>query len=331
MNHDKKCIHFRDSFHEFLIEPLSAPPELLSEWEMHEAECQECKQLFKRLQNEQNYVGDLVCAAFSQSVRPGKNRSFFLNSSWRGLGWCIATLMLVVGSVSTISFLQRSNKKEEGNVKENTVVALIPDDHKKDSHEQELVTIVRHIYEHLEKNNREVNLEKEKIQLAALLTKNKEKLSENRIDTQIFSTVVKHVFEHVQKIRKEFSALCRLTNQYQNSHEGREVPFLELRLKLYCRLALINSIDREKLTALEKQEHSIHSLENIFGLPKIGCDNVGKLTLCFFRKASPHILSILRYRDSLLQKLGEFNVQNLGGEIATMALIENIEQSVFEF
>jgi hypothetical protein len=94
---------------------------------------------------------------------------------------------------------------------------------------------------------------------------------------------------------------------------------------------LIQPLDREKLTTLQTEQNTIQNLENTLGLPKIRCTKVEKLTLCFFRKACPHILSILRYRDSLLQKLGDFNVQNLGGEIATMALIENIEQSVFEF
>jgi len=99
MDHDNKCIHFRDLFHEFLVEPTSAPKELLADWMIHEAECQECQQLFRQMKNEQDYVERLVCAVFAQPVRPQKkNSSAGQKVPWRGLGWCLAVFTMIVVS-----------------------------------------------------------------------------------------------------------------------------------------------------------------------------------------------------------------------------------------
>jgi hypothetical protein len=188
----------------------------------------------------------------------------------------------------------------------NNIITLVKNEDKKS--EQELVTIVEHVFEHLEHKHPAENKEKKKIQIAAFIKGEK---NQKEVNARVLSTVVEHVFEHVQTIRKEFSALGQLTEQYKNSSEGRNVPCLDARLKLYCRLALLNRMDHEKWIQPENTADILKNPEIFFKLPKMDSDKFQKLTLSFFKKSMPSSLKYFAISQLTFEKTGGLQYSEL--------------------
>lgn len=155
-----------------------------------------------------------------------------------------------------------------------------------------------------------------------------------KFDSGEIDSLTEKISLHIQWTQREFESMSALLDSCEQASVNRHIPFLRLRLKLHCRLALITPETMEKLVALEQNDYPISGIEELFALPirNIGANpESAKLVADFFQGASPHLLSILRHRRALLHKIGVDNVRDMGGEAETLALIDRIENTIIQF
>lgn len=308
-----ECTQLQERFHELLVDPQTAPPELVAMWENHRRMCQDCSRIFAQMEQEQEHAEQFLdlLAYTPLSVYRDMHLLYLSRQRWKTFGsiLAMAASLLLLAGAAIYMFMFGFSEEDRHPFEQKLVVLDEPDDKSK------IATV---------------------LDICQIPAVTKVDAAVMRTEAQVVpERIVQDMFTHVQKIKPELQKLQVLAKKvFMNPAGRRKAAVPSRRLLWYMRVFLMNPANLQILTELEAQGYPPDKLRAVFAMPihRMGHSEEQQKGLTqYCRQAAPVLLKILRERNLLRAKVQAANLPNVKDSREAFTLIEKIENFTIEF